>query len=266
MDLVAAKNNYLLRVLPDDEPLNPRIECDNFGNMVCFHRRYRLGDEHSYPNKDEFLFYLLTDTFGSSDKAERFLCSAERRAEDEQHKYGGYERAVDAMLLDKISEKHVVLPLYLYDHSVQSISTRSFHGRILHAEWDSGLVGWIYASKERILQEFGGKHLTKDKRNRAEELLKSEVKYYDLYLQNEAYGFELYENSELIQSSWGFMGDKAEVLDAIKSCLPEECQDLVDNLGEVPQKPSVAMLIAHAKEQQAMLPQQGDKMKAAEAR
>ena len=37
-------NNRVLKVEQDDCPLNPREDWDNLGNMICFHRNYRLGD------------------------------------------------------------------------------------------------------------------------------------------------------------------------------------------------------------------------------
>lgn len=45
--LTATRGPYVLVIQPDDDPLNPR-EDDNFGKMVCFHRRYHLGDHHNY--------------------------------------------------------------------------------------------------------------------------------------------------------------------------------------------------------------------------
>ena len=43
--LTATRGPYVLVIQPDDDPFNPR-EDDNFGKMVCFHRRYHLGDHH----------------------------------------------------------------------------------------------------------------------------------------------------------------------------------------------------------------------------
>ena len=37
-------NNRVLKVGQDECPLNPREDWDNLGNMICFHRRYCLGD------------------------------------------------------------------------------------------------------------------------------------------------------------------------------------------------------------------------------
>ncbi len=41
------KGNYELEILQDESPESPR-EWDNLGTMICFHRRYNLGDKHDY--------------------------------------------------------------------------------------------------------------------------------------------------------------------------------------------------------------------------
>jgi hypothetical protein len=38
---------YTVKVVQDTDPLNPRVHWDNIGTMVCFHRRYNLGDKHN---------------------------------------------------------------------------------------------------------------------------------------------------------------------------------------------------------------------------
>lgn len=45
---------YEIRIVHDDLPMDPRSEWDNFGTMVCFHRRYSLGDEHDFSDVEEF--------------------------------------------------------------------------------------------------------------------------------------------------------------------------------------------------------------------
>ena len=37
---------YIVKVVQDDNPCNPRTEWDNLCTMVCFHRRYNLGDRN----------------------------------------------------------------------------------------------------------------------------------------------------------------------------------------------------------------------------
>lgn len=39
---------YTVKVVQDDDPMNPRTEWDNICTMVCFHRRYNLGDKHNF--------------------------------------------------------------------------------------------------------------------------------------------------------------------------------------------------------------------------
>ena len=46
--LMAEQKPYALMVQPDDILISPREVNDNFGTMVCFHRRYQLGDSHNY--------------------------------------------------------------------------------------------------------------------------------------------------------------------------------------------------------------------------
>ena len=39
-------------IVHDSDPLNPRTEFDNITKMICFHRRYNLGDKHDYKTSD----------------------------------------------------------------------------------------------------------------------------------------------------------------------------------------------------------------------
>jgi hypothetical protein len=39
---------YLVQVIQDKFPNNPRINWDHLGTMICFHKNYRLGDEHNF--------------------------------------------------------------------------------------------------------------------------------------------------------------------------------------------------------------------------
>src|SRR4030042_1796780 len=48
------KENKILLICNDIDPENPRKHNDNLGEMICWHRRYKLGDEHKYSNPAEF--------------------------------------------------------------------------------------------------------------------------------------------------------------------------------------------------------------------
>ena len=158
------------------------------------------------------------------------------------------ERAIDEAMQKVISEKYLMLPLYLYDHSGLAMSTESFSGRAPHAEWDSGQVGWIYVSKEDALKEFDADKMTGAIRQKADALMRSEVAAYDSYLRGECYGFELYKNGELSDSCWGFMGNFSDVLKDMAEYLPDECKGMVDHLEEQ-ERPAtiIKTLLKHAK-------------------
>ena len=47
-------NGYTLKIIPDENPLNPRTDCDHLGIMLCWHRRYSLGDSHPYDTPQDF--------------------------------------------------------------------------------------------------------------------------------------------------------------------------------------------------------------------
>ncbi len=96
----------------------------------------------------------------------------------------------------------VCLPLYLMDHSGLSISTEDYG-----CPWDSGRVGMIYVSKQKLLLEGMG-DLTKD---RVRGILKAEVATYNEYLEGNCYGYIIEdENGEHLASCWGYLGREAD--------------------------------------------------------
>ncbi len=85
-----------------------------------------------------------------------------------------------------------ILPVCLYDHSIQSVSTRSFMGWAQHADWDSGQIGWIYTTHEQVKNEYG--EVTPETIQKAESLLVGEVEEYD-------YRQSLYESEDDLSGS-----------------------------------------------------------------
>ena len=221
--LMAVNEPYALMVQPDDILISPREVDEHFGTMVCFHPRYALGDHHNHMDKDDFLREMYLDTVGHDEagmkRYERMVNIVSSRF---RHGPKTEERAIDEAMQKVISEKYLMLPLYLYDHSGLAMSTESFSGRAPHAEWDSGQVGWIYVSKEDALKEFDADKMTGAIRQKADALMRSEVAAYDSYLRGECYGFELYKNGELSDSCWGFMGNFSDCL-LYTSPSPRDC-------------------------------------------
>lgn len=101
-------------------------------------------------------------------------------------------------------EGAVWLPLYLYDHSGLTMNTTGFS-----CGWDSGQVGYIYATAEHMKKCYMVDELTDDHREMAEQDLKHQVAEFDLFLRGEIYGYVIEDaDGDEIDSCWGFIGDE----------------------------------------------------------
>ena len=119
----------------------------------------------------------------------------------------------------------VVLPLYLYDHSGITMKTTPFG-----CSWDSGQVGFIYATKESIQRMQGDVEITPELLERVKGYLKSEVKIFDDYLTGNVWGFAIFDGEEVLDSCHGFIGDidDSGVMEEAKSiaqCYVDEARE-----------------------------------------
>lgn len=154
-----AATGVSLYIRQDPFPCDPRREFDQLCQMVCWHRKHALGDEHSWPDPDSF------------------------------------EREMKSV-------PHIRKPLYLYDHSGLTMSTRAFH-----CPWDSGQVGWICVLRSHVLEEFGGKRLTSATRAKVEALMDAEVSEYDSWLRGDVWTIDIKDaDGEIIDSCGGYVG------------------------------------------------------------
>ncbi len=114
---------------------------------------------------------------------------------------------------------YVCLPLYLYDHSILALSTQSFVGRALHAEWDSGQVGYIYILPEDVYKRTGYEP-TESNKATVEEILNGEVDLYSNYLQGNVYCFSITDSEgDFVVGGNGYVADSAEnALQEMKEC------------------------------------------------
>ena len=136
-------------------------------------------------------------------------------------------------LLALAGKENIILPLFLYDHSGLSISASSFGGREVHAEWDSGQVGWIYATAGEVKETYGS--VSTENMEKAKQCLLSEVKTYDAFLSGQCYGFRLYKDGEEIQAGSGYFGFLPDIVKELAAdFLPESHKDMVENLKEIP--------------------------------
>lgn len=189
---------HRVKVVQDSNPTSPR-EWDNLGTMVCWHRNYNLGDEQPSQSPDDFRRSLACEL-------DPYLESRLERKSDwweDRYPAGSYgserwkewSREMEMDLKETVQavlDKHIVeLPLYLYDHSGITMSTSSFSCR-----WDSGQVGFIYVTKEKLCKEYRWKKITKRRKEKIYGYLKNEVKTYDDYLTGQVFGYT-YETAEI---------------------------------------------------------------------
>jgi hypothetical protein len=95
----------------------------------------------------------------------------------------------------------VCMPIYMYDHSGITINTTGFA-----CPWDSGQVGFIYVTDDKMKKEYG-ENYTKEQVEEARKVLLSEVLTMDQYIRGDVYGFNLVKDGEVIDSCSGFYGD-----------------------------------------------------------
>lgn len=222
-----------VKIVVDEYSLDPRKDYDNLGIMVCWHGRYDLGDELRKDSPDEWREDLakeldptveerieywdngngwtyLVNKFGLDYNAPKDATNAWREAAKKTEE-----------IVEKALEKHVImLPLFLYDHSGITMSTAAFS-----CIWDSGQVGWIYITRERIVAEYGWKVLTKKRIEKIQEYLRNEVGVYDDYLTGAVYGYQVFDDEgEQEDSCYGFFG-----FDHEKSGLMDNVQQYLDD-------------------------------------
>lgn len=193
IETIQRDNNTRIEIYADDDSESPR-KGDNLGTMTCFHRRYMLGDKHTYKHLGNCLLELARD--GLTEENFDF---------GHIHAYDNlpFPKWLDDQIWKYINAHYIILPLFIYDHSGITINTTGFS-----LQWDLGQVGYIYVSKVQIKKEYGWKHITSKRAKQISEYLKQEVKTYDQFLTNDVYGFHTMCNvcNDDIFSSWEFYG------------------------------------------------------------
>jgi len=212
---IEMSDNRTLKIYQDDNPESPR-NWENLGIMACFHNRYELGDKHEFCNEAHYL--------GNGE-------------------WNNYPDEPDG-LLDYLKDNKnnlICLPLYLYDHSGLAMRTyrynRSGESYWQYPEWDAGLVGYIYVTKQTIREEYEWKAITKQREDKIMQYLMGEVNTYNDYLTGNVYGFILSCNicEEELDSCWGYYGDNAikDIQDEVQDHDCKSCQTIAERLNQL---------------------------------
>lgn len=228
---------FTVELYQDTDATDPREDYDHFGTMVCWHRNYNLGDDQPGDSPTEWRLNMaasfspdLEDQINYWQEGEGY--GALRR------KYNGRATEKSDKIVNGLVEKilgeniPVMLPLFLYDHSGITMST-SRRGWPFNCPWDCGQVGWIYATTEKIREEYGD--LSAESLKKATDLLVAEVETYDQYLTGDVWGYVVKCSmcKEVVDSCWGFFGSDYAISEGKSAAesLPE-CCEIIEDLGE----------------------------------
>jgi len=180
-----------VRIVQDTFADNPREAYGCLaGRMICWHRRYRIGDKHDY-DPDTFMLELVYEHDSDvADEIDRLEHEVSNKLWDRAEKEGceGWVEKdnyveewvrpkINGLIERTIREGYVVLPVFMYEHSGIVLSTGPFG-----SSWDSGQIGWIVCDKKTIDREFNGDRAI------AEKSLRDEVKTYSAYVSGDVWG------------------------------------------------------------------------------
>lgn len=168
---------YTINIYPDYDFAETPRNWDNLGKVICWHRNYDLSDK------------------GQMDLwSEKHECSYKNIMDYIDMKDGEF-----CDVLTEEQEAVVILPVYMYEHSGITISTSSFACR-----WDSGQIGYIYATKKDIMKDFNVTEIDEELKDKVEKILIQEIKTYDDYVTGNVYGYSVEETGD---SCYGYLGD-----------------------------------------------------------
>jgi hypothetical protein len=202
-----AYHGHTIKIFQDLDPETPR-EWSNLGTLICWHRRYRLGDSHRFDSPEAF----LRDLAGVSDQSDLSM----------------------EQLRERAARRAILLPVFLYDHSGLAMNTIGFN-----CPWDSGQVGYVYVTLEAVREEFGVKRVTKALREKAEDILRGDIVSYDAYLGGRVYGYVIEQDGEEIAACWGFVDDYET------GCLPQAREAVPTSSPGQTREPAAVQSQAH---------------------
>lgn len=123
------------------------------------------------------------------DNLSKMVCSHRKYNIGDKHdinfqNFNSWSEVMENLVLEH--DAKVILPVYMYEHSDIALSHTPFSCR-----FDSGQIGFIYATSEQIKKEYGS--LSKEVLNKVEEILIAELNIYSYYVSGEVYYIQLFE-------------------------------------------------------------------------
>lgn len=239
----------------DECPDDPR-SWDNPDHMICWHRRYNMGDKHDFAEpinlfrflvqeevpREKILEYIKANKIcevvenPEADEDERFEmcvhyedyygentevlygCATEQEVWNDIDTDTIVDEYFDHSNCKSILEDYVFIrPISMYEHSGCTVYYGSPCDR-----WDSGYIGYGYMTKKEVIKGWGESYAETWK-EQAKSIMDGSMEVYDSYVRGDVYGFVIEdEDGDEVDSCWGFYGDEA-VKEQTK-----ECKDIID--------------------------------------
>ena len=167
-----------LKIYYDSDAENPR-EFAEYDSVIAYKSQYTLGEE-IIPEPIDWLEEKLN-------VRKKYEYSNARLAE------------LEAIFFDRFIAKRI----YLYEHSGLAVSTSPFSNK-----WDSGQVGYIYITKEKVRDNYNVKKVGKKVKELVLENLEAQVEVLNHYVSGDVFGFKILDSEDsVVDSYWGFYGD-----------------------------------------------------------
>jgi hypothetical protein len=208
---------YNIKIVQDDDSSNSPMDWDLLGTHAYWHRRYSLGNIETKHDPKEWIVRQLESDYGAEiEKSQEYQKYSKEEYNGDYCMDDYLEDLNMDKLLDIFEKYNLIIPVYAYEHSGITISAGG--KRMGWDSWDSGRLGFVFVSHKKILDEYGGKRITKKLLDRAEKCLLAEVEEYDDYLTGNVWGYVIEGNGER-ESCWGYIGDYKYCLEEARSVI-----------------------------------------------
>jgi len=144
--------------------------------------KFKFKDEYLEIHQEEY-----AEDFNprNNDNMGTMVCSHKR------YELGDVQVNTEEEYKEAIKDAKITLPVYMYDHSGITISTKRVYP--YDDQWDAGQVGVIIVSEVKLKKEYSVKRITKSIIDKATNRLLAEINEYDLFLRGEIYNYHTYK-------------------------------------------------------------------------
>lgn len=194
IEIMNTKEKLVAKFGYDEMPDSPR-NWDNIGTFYTWENRYSSPDGNGYGSMTEFIESII--------------------GENMVEKLKGKNTNITSLfedICDKFDKKgYILYPVSRYEHGMVRYYIGDSEG------WDTGVVGVIFAEKEKIYKEFGVKKISKKIREKVEKVFEDELEIYTNFANGDVYriSVEDFDGKEL-ESSGDIYGDLYLIEEAIK--------------------------------------------------